>query len=85
VGIGAAVVSVLRLPLSAVVLATLFTASGGVGAMPLIIVGVIVAYICSLALSARFAPEAAEGEGEASAAAAEGAPPPGERPLARSA
>jgi H+/Cl- antiporter ClcA len=45
VGMGAAVVSVLKLPLSAVVLAVLLTANAGAGAGPLIIVGVVVAYL----------------------------------------
>ena len=51
VGLGAAVVSVLRLPLAAVVLATLLTSSSGLGAGPLIIVGVAVAYLVVGALS----------------------------------
>jgi H+/Cl- antiporter ClcA len=51
VGIGAAVVSVLRIPLSAVVLAVLLTATTGVGSGPLIIVGVVVAYLTTLVLS----------------------------------
>ena len=45
VGVGAATVAVLRLPLSAIVLATLLTAKSGAGAGPLIIVGVVVAYL----------------------------------------
>jgi H+/Cl- antiporter ClcA len=52
VGMGAAVAAVLRLPLSAVVLAALLTAKGGTGAEPLIIVGVVVAYVLTLVLSA---------------------------------
>ena len=35
----------MRLPLAAVVLATVLTASGGLGSEPLIIVGVVVAYL----------------------------------------
>jgi hypothetical protein len=53
VGLGAAVVAVLRLPLSAVVLATLFTVHTGIGSGPLIIVGVVVAYLAVQALDAR--------------------------------
>jgi chloride channel protein, CIC family len=53
VGIGAAIASVLRLPLSAIVLALLLTFPAGPGASPLIIVGTLVAYLTSLALSAR--------------------------------
>jgi H+/Cl- antiporter ClcA len=51
VGTGAAVAAVLRLPLSAIVLATLLTAPGGTGDEPLIIVGVVVAYLVSLFFS----------------------------------
>ncbi|MGA8927685.1 MAG: hypothetical protein WB462_15840, partial [Solirubrobacterales bacterium] len=50
VGIGASVVAVLRLPLAAVVLATVFTVSAGVGSGPLVIVGVVVAYLTVQAL-----------------------------------
>jgi H+/Cl- antiporter ClcA len=53
VGVGASVVAVLRLPLSATVLAVVLTGSSGPGAGPLIIVGVVVAYLTTLALSAR--------------------------------
>jgi hypothetical protein len=53
VGIGAAVAAVLRLPLSAVVLALLLTASTGAGAAPLVIIGVVAAYLTTLALSAQ--------------------------------
>jgi Na+/proline symporter len=61
VGMGAAVTSVLRLPLSAVVLALVLTFSADPGAGPLIIVGVVAAYLMTLGLSARF-PEARAGE-----------------------
>ena len=50
--VGAAVVSVLRLPLSSIVLALLLT-GGSAGVAPLIIVGVAVAYLTSLALAVR--------------------------------
>jgi H+/Cl- antiporter ClcA len=53
VGLGAAVVAVLRIPLSAVVLAALLTSTTGLGSSPLIIVGVVVAYIVTEALSPR--------------------------------
>jgi chloride channel protein, CIC family len=53
VGLGASVVAVLRLPLSAVVLATVFTLHTGLGSGPLIIVGVVVAYLTVQALDAR--------------------------------
>jgi H+/Cl- antiporter ClcA len=66
VAIGAAVVSVLRLPLAAVVLATLLTAEAGLGAGPLIIVGVAAAYLTTLAISAP-APERGGGDGDVTA------------------
>jgi H+/Cl- antiporter ClcA len=50
VGMGAAVVAVLRLPLSAVVLAVLLTSTAGLGPSALIIVGVVVAYLVIIAL-----------------------------------
>src|SRR5262245_29474663 len=50
--VGAAVVSVLKLPLSAIVLALLITRAGA-GVAPLIIVGVVAAYIGTLVLEAR--------------------------------
>ena len=50
--VGAAVVVVLRLPLSAIILALLITRAGA-GAAPLVIVAVAVAYLAALALSAR--------------------------------
>ncbi len=69
VGLGVAFVSVLRLPLSAVVIASLLTANSGVGAEPLVIVGVTVAYLTTLALSSR------EAGRPSSRAAATDAPP----------
>jgi len=53
VGIGAATVAVLRLPLSAVVLATLLSVKSGTGDEPLIIVGVVVSYLVTLLLSPK--------------------------------
>jgi chloride channel protein, CIC family len=49
--VAAAVVAVLRLPLSAIVLALLITGAGA-GVAPLVIVSVVVAYIATLALAA---------------------------------
>jgi H+/Cl- antiporter ClcA len=63
--VAAAVVSVLRLPLSAIILALLITGAGA-GVAPLVIVAVVVAYITSLALDGR------RGRGRAASAA-----PPG--------
>ena len=71
VGLGAAVAAVLRLPLAAVVLATLLTANTGLGASPLIIVGVAVAYLTAGALSGRDEPSTAAADGSA----ATGEPP----------
>jgi H+/Cl- antiporter ClcA len=48
--LGAAIVAVLRLPLAAVVLATLLTSQAGLGVTPLIILGVVVAYLTALAV-----------------------------------
>jgi H+/Cl- antiporter ClcA len=56
VGMGAAVVAVLKLPLSAVVIATLLTAKAGPGLEPLIIVGVVVSYIVMLLMTRLQAP-----------------------------
>jgi H+/Cl- antiporter ClcA len=52
VGIATGVVSVLRLPLSAVVLALVLTGGTGAGSGPLVIVGVIVALLVTVALPA---------------------------------
>jgi len=53
VGMGVMVVSFLKLPLSAIVIATVLTASAGAAVGPLIIVGVVVAYLASLGLEGR--------------------------------
>jgi H+/Cl- antiporter ClcA len=54
VGMSAGVVTILRLPLTAVVIGTVLTAHSGVGDEPLIIVGVVVAYVVTLLISARW-------------------------------
>jgi hypothetical protein len=59
VGIGAATVAILRLPLSSVVLAFVLTSQSGPGAAALIIVGVVVAYLVTLALPSPPPPEPA--------------------------
>jgi H+/Cl- antiporter ClcA len=71
VTLGAAVVSVLRLPLSAVVLAVVLTSNSGLGADPLIILGVAVAYLTTLAIS----PPAEVTGAEPATAAAQAAEP----------
>ena len=50
---GAMLATFLRLPLSAIVIASLLCASAGPGAAPLVIVGVVVAYLTTLALEGR--------------------------------
>ncbi len=52
VGMSAATVAVLRLPLTAVVIGTVLTAKSGEGVGPLVIIGVAVAYVVTLVLSA---------------------------------
>ena len=56
VGIGVMVVAVLKLPLSAIILATALTASAGLSVGPLIILGVVTAYLATLALHGRLGP-----------------------------
>jgi hypothetical protein len=52
VGIGCGTVAILRLPLSAIVIATLLTSKAAPGAEPLTIIGVVVTYLVTLGLSA---------------------------------
>jgi H+/Cl- antiporter ClcA len=58
VTMGAAFAAALKLPLSAVVVATLLAGKSGAGIGPLIIVGVVVAYLATIALAQRQAPAA---------------------------
>ncbi len=53
VGIGSGVVAILRLPLSAIVIASLLTAKSGFGDEPLTIIAVVVCYLVTLRLSAQ--------------------------------
>jgi H+/Cl- antiporter ClcA len=53
VGMGVMIVAFLRLPLSAIVIATVLSASAGVGIGPLVIVGVVAAYLATLGLEGR--------------------------------
>jgi H+/Cl- antiporter ClcA len=53
VGMGVMVVAFLKLPLSAVVIATALTISSGLAVGPLIIVGVVAAYLATLGLEGR--------------------------------
>jgi H+/Cl- antiporter ClcA len=52
VGIGCGTVAILRLPLSAIVIATLLTSKAGPGVEPLAITGVVVTYLVTLQLAA---------------------------------
>jgi H+/Cl- antiporter ClcA len=61
VGMAAGVASVLRLPLSAVMIATVLTAKAGSGDEPLIIVGAVVAFVVTLVLSNRTPAAPADG------------------------
>jgi len=56
VGMGAAVVAVLRLPLSAVVIATLLSSHASPNVEPLVIVGVVCAYIVTLMMASTAKP-----------------------------
>ena len=53
VGMGVMVVAFLKLPLSAIVIATALTLSGGLALGPLIIIGVTVSYLTTLGLEGR--------------------------------
>jgi H+/Cl- antiporter ClcA len=70
--VGAACVSVLRLPLSSLMIASLLCASAGLAVTPLVIVAVVVAYLASQALTAyvdaRVNPTSTTEETEASPA-----------------
>jgi hypothetical protein len=56
VAMDAMIVAFLRLPLSAIIIASLLCASAGPGGGPLVIVGVVVAYLTTLALEERIGP-----------------------------
>lgn len=58
VGISVGVVSILRLPLTAVVVGTVLTAHTGADLEPLIILGVVSAYVVTLLISTRWPPSA---------------------------
>ncbi len=73
IGMGAMTVSMLRLPLSSVILAMVVT-EAGLNAAPLIIVAVVVAYIVTESLGAR------RGPGTASGARPSASPSPADQP-----
>jgi len=54
VGMAVGVVAVLRLPLSAVVIGVLLTDRSGAGSAPLVIFGVVIAYVATAWLADRF-------------------------------
>jgi H+/Cl- antiporter ClcA len=62
VGMGAGVVAFLKLPLSAVIIATALTIQAGPASVPLIIVGVVAAYLVTLAVEGRLGARAAAKE-----------------------
>jgi H+/Cl- antiporter ClcA len=76
VGMAAAVVAVLRLPLSAIVIATVLTGGTGAGSGPLVIVGTIIAYIVSVSLVPPPPTSSPAPVPDAPAAPAPGAPAP---------
>jgi H+/Cl- antiporter ClcA len=53
VGMGAMVAAVLKLPLSAIVISVALTFTAGAALVPLVIVGVVVAYLATLVLEDR--------------------------------
>ena len=53
VAIGAATVAILKLPWTAILLASFLTAGAGAGAVPLVVVGVAVAYVTAVAVDRR--------------------------------
>jgi hypothetical protein len=59
-GIGAMTAVLLRLPLTSVLLATLLLGADGLGAMPVVIVAVVVAFVISAWFVPEPAPEPAE-------------------------
>ena len=71
VGIGAAIAGVLRLPLTALLIATLLTSGSGLGTGPLVILGVTVAYLVALAIEGEEPSEEPE-EGPSAVATASG-------------
>jgi H+/Cl- antiporter ClcA len=77
VGMGIMVVAFLKLPLSAVIIATSLTATAGLALGPLIIVGVVVAYLATLGLEGRLG-----GGGPLARLAARAGPPAGPEPAA---
>ena len=79
VGMAAAIAAVLRLPLSAIVIAAVLTAGSGAGSEPLVIVGTIVAYMVSRTL---LTPPATAAHGASAPTTANATPTPPTQPAA---
>jgi H+/Cl- antiporter ClcA len=65
VGMGVMIVAFLRLPLSAIVIASVLSVSAGAGVDPLIIVGVVASYLATLVLEGRLGASASDASVEA--------------------
>jgi hypothetical protein len=63
VAMGAMIVAVLRLPLSAIVIASLLCTSAGVGVAPLVIVAVVTAHLATLVFEGRLRSSTPDGRG----------------------
>src|SRR5215212_1593640 len=84
-GIGAMTVAMLRLPLTAVLLTTLFLQADGLALMPIVIVAVVVSYVVSARLAPAKAPQPrAEAPTADGAVAVPRSQPPGVEPSSRS-
>jgi H+/Cl- antiporter ClcA len=79
VGMGCGIVSILRLPLSAIVVASLLTSKAGPGSDPLVIVGVVISYLATLKLSAW---ETAKSSSSPASSSSEPRPAPAVTPTA---
>lgn len=72
VGMAALMVAILRLPMSSVLITTLFLGSDGIGALPLVVVAVVVSFVLSVRLDSQ--PARAHGQPAAAPVAQEGGP-----------
>jgi H+/Cl- antiporter ClcA len=73
IGLGAVMAAMLRLPMTSVLIATLFLGSDGVGALPLVIVAVVVSFVLTIRLAGP--PKGAEQPATPDAPAAQPAAP----------
>lgn len=81
-GMGAMLAVMLRLPLTAVLLASLLVLADGLAVMPLVIVAVVVAFVVSARLTPAEAPTGTASEASAPAAPAAAVPAPVAAPMA---